>query len=55
MIIDFINYLNTSPFFYAIVMLLLNLGSKYVDNLRFHFSMHCVVLFSFCRGTLEVA
>ena len=31
MIIDFINYLNTSPFFYAIVMLLLNLGSKYVD------------------------
>lgn len=31
MIIDLINYLNTSPFFYALVMLTLNLGSKYID------------------------
>lgn len=31
MIIDIIDYLNRSPFFYALVMLLLNLGSKYVD------------------------
>lgn len=31
MIIEAINYLNTSPFFYAMVMLTLNLGSKYID------------------------